>query len=421
MRNILIIGAGGVGAALAKKCAQHNDIFGDIIVASRRLQTAQAAADAARPYMKDGARRLDSTILEANDANAVAAVIKKYSLCAVLNAASPYVNLAVMDGALAAGAHYLDTAVYEKEGATTTAAPPWYAAHEWKKRAAFSAAGLTGVLSIGFDPGVVNVFCAHARDNLFDTIDGVDIMDVNAGVHGRFFATNFDAETNLREIREEVIFWDNGFCRAAPHTRALTFDFPEIGGHRVFLTGHEELHSLPSFIKAPCIRFWMGFSERYLRVFGVLNKLGMLSPVPVQVEGANVAPIKLLKALLPPPQSLAAEYRGNACIGCLIRGVHNGNRRAVFVYSGLSHERAFADIGAQAVSYSTAVPLATAAQLVLTGEWRANALVHAEELDPAPFLKLMPQMGIDWAVREESPDINPQIISYDENNPPVVL
>ncbi|MGI9296334.1 MAG: saccharopine dehydrogenase family protein [Gammaproteobacteria bacterium] len=421
MRNILIVGAGGVGAALAKKCAQHNDVFGDIVVVARRPQNAKEAADAARPYMRDGARRLVSESLDAKDADAVAGILRRYNLRAVLNAASPHVNLSAMDGALAAGAQYLDSAVYEKEGAATVAEPPWYAAGEWKKRAAFAAAGCTGVLSVGFDPGAVNVFCAHARDNLFDEIDAMDIMDVNDGAHGKFFATNFDAETNLREIREEVIFWENGFRRAAPHTRALSFDFPGIGARRVFLTGHEELHSLPFFIDAPRVRFWMGFSDRYLRVFGVLNKLGLLSPAPVRVENESVAPIKMIKALLPPPQSLAASYRGEICIGVLVRGVKDGKRRAVFVYSTLSHERAFADIGAQAISYSTAVPLAVAARLVLTGEWRANALVHAEELDPAPFLKLMPQMGIGWATREEAPDIDPQITVYDEHNPPVEL
>ena len=421
MRNILIIGAGGVAAATAKKCAQHNDAFGDIVVASRRPQAAREAADAARPHMRDGARSIYSAALEAKDADAVAAVIKKHRLRAVLNAASPHVNLSAMDGALAAGAHYLDTAVYEEEGATEVAPPPWYAAHEWKKRDAFAAAGCTGVLGIGFDPGAVNVFCAHARDELFDEIESADIMDVNDGAHGRFFATNFDAETNLREIREEAIYWDDGFRRAAPHTRGLVFDFPNIGPRRVFLVGHEELHSLPSFVAARRIRFWMGFSDRYLRVFGVLNNLGLLSSAPLQVEGAKIAPLKMIKAALPAPQSLAAEYRGRACIGCLIRGVKDGAKRAAFIYSALSHERAFADVGAQAVAYSTAVPLATAAMLVLRGEWRVNALAHPEQLPSAPFLKLMPQMGIGWEVREESPDINPPIIEYGENNPPVEL
>ena len=421
MKNILIIGAGGVAQALARKCAQNNDFFGDIAVASRRGETARAAAETARACAKDGAKKITADELDGKDSAAVAAAVKKHNACMVLNAASPHVNLGVMDGCLSAGAHYLDTAVYEKEDALRAPPPPWYAGHEWRKRADFAAANLTGVLGAGFDPGVVNIFCAHARDSLFDEIAAADIMDVNAGTHGRFFATNFDPETNLREIREEVVYWEDGWQRRPPHSESTVFNFPEIGARRVFLMGHEELHSLPSFIPAKRIAFWMGFSDRYLRVFAVLENLGLLSPAPVEAGGVKVAPIKLIKALLPKPESLAAEYRGNLCIGCLVRGIKDGKKRAVFIYSAFSHEAAFADVGAQGVSYSTAVPAATAAMLVMNGAWRANKLVHPEELDPAPFLELMPKLGMGWAVREEPPDIALQTTIHGKDNPPVEL
>ena len=422
-KNIVIVGAGGVAAATARKCAQHNDLFGDIVVASRRAEPAESVADSARPYRQDGARKIGFAQADARNVDALAKIISDHRAFAVLNAASPHVNLHVMDAALAAGAHYLDTAVYETEGATEAPPPPWYAEHEWQKRDAFARAKRTGVLSIGFDPGAVNVFCARIRDELLDTIDSIDIMDVNAGDHGRFFATNFDPETNLREIREEVMYWHDGkFETCAPHSRSLQFDFPEIGKRRVFLMGHEELHSLPSFVQAPRIAFWMGFSERYLRVFGVLNKLGLLSPTPVAIEdGVQVSPIKVIKALLPDPQSLAQQYRGKACIGVLARGVKDGKPRAVFVYSMLSHEEAFADIGVQAVAYSTAVPLAAAASLVFSGEWQTGKLQHPEQLPSAPFLQRMTEMGIGWQERDESPDLQLEVCRHDDNNPPVQL
>lgn len=420
MKNIVIIGAGGVASALAKKCAQHNDVFGNIIIASRTATNAENTVAAARPYQKDGACQISHEVINAKDSAAVAELIRRHNVGMVLNAGSPHVNLGTMDGCLAAGAHYLDTAVYEEEGADCMP-PPWYESYEWTKRDAFAEAGLTGILSIGFDPGVVNVFCAYAKASLFDEISEIDIMDVNAGQHRRFFATNFDPETNLREICDPAIYWDDGWQTAPPHSQSITFDFPRVGKNRVFLMGHEELHSLPSFIPATRIAFWMGFSERYLRVFGVLNKLGLLSAHEVDVEGTKVAPIKLIKALLPDPKSLAQEYTGEACIGCLVRGQKDGKRRAVFIYSPLSHEEANADIGVQAVSYSTAVPALAAAMLVFSGEWRVNKLVNVEELPPAPFLDLMPKLGITWAMREEAADINLPISNYDEDNPPVVL
>ena len=420
-KNILIIGAGGVGSATARKCAQYNDAFGDIVIASRRLATATAAADLARPYRQNKAHHITAAALDAKDAAAVAALIKQTAAAAVLNTASPHTNMGIMEGCLWGGAHYLDTAVYEKENTDTAPPPPWYEEHEWKKRTDFSKRGITGVLSIGFDPGAVNVFCAYAAQELFDSIDSIDIMDINAGQHGHFFATNFDPETNLREIREDVIYWHDGWQREPCHSKSLCYHFPVGGEQRVFSMGHEELHSLPQHIKARRIEFWMGFSERYLRVFGVLHKLGLLAAAPLEVEGTLVSPIKLIKAALPVPQSLAPHYTGSICIGCLVRGQQNGKPRAIFIYSPLSHEAARTDIGTQAISYSTAVPLTTAALLVLGGEWQTGQLMNAEEFAPAPFLALMPKLGMSWEIKEEDPHLNLPITQHDNNNPPVEI
>ena len=144
----------------------------------------------------------------------------------------------------------------------------------------------------------------------------------------------------------------------------------------------------------------MGFNERYLRVFEVLNRLGLLSSESVDVEGVQVAPLKLLKAVLPDPASLAQGYTGKVCIGCLVAGSSAGKEREVFIYSFCDHAECYADVGAQAISYTTAVPLVSAALLIARGDWNVAKLVNVEELDPDPFMALIPQLGIDWNVRE---------------------
>jgi saccharopine dehydrogenase-like NADP-dependent oxidoreductase len=148
------------------------------------------------------------------------------------------------------------------------------------------------------------------------------------------------------------------------------------------------------------MEFWMGFNDRYINVFDVLNRLGLLSGDPVDVEGVPVVPLKLLKAVLPDPAGLAAGYKGKVCIGCLIKGRSRGQARQVFIYTTCAHADCFADIGAQAISYTTAVPLVAAALLIARGDWNVRKLVNVEELDPDPFMALMPAVGLDWKVRE---------------------
>ncbi|MDX1431848.1 MAG: saccharopine dehydrogenase family protein, partial [Gammaproteobacteria bacterium] len=304
---------------------------------------------------------------------------------------------------LETGADYLDTAVYEVEGQVNVP-PPWYANYEWPYRERFRTAGVTGILGIGFDPGAVNAFCAYARKHLFDDIESIDIMDVNAGDHGRFFATNFDPETNLREIMEDVLYWEDGDWQRVPYmSKSRVYDFPVVGEHRVYSMGHDEIHSLSQNIPARRVEFWMAFNERYMRVFSTLEQLGLLSTELVDVEGTPVMPLKVVKAVLPDPSTLAPGYSGKVCIGCLVRGTQDGKRREVFVYTTCDHTECYREVGSQAISYTTAVPMVTAALLLKRGEWRTGSLVNVEELDPDPFMTLMPEIGLSWDVREETP------------------
>jgi len=402
VKNVLIIGAGGVGSAVTHKCAQHNGELGDICLASRTISKCEHIVDAvgekSNLEISDG--KLTVARLDAKDADAVANLITHTSSSIVFNVGSPHCNLAVIEACLRTGAHYLDTAVYEKEG-DINVAPPWYANYEWKYRDRFSAAGVTGILGMGFDPGAVNAFCAYALKHLIDDIDSIDIMDVNAGDHGRYFATNFDPEVNLREIMEDVLYWENGEWTSIPcHSKSRDYDFPVVGEHKLFSMGHDELHSLSANIPARRIEFWMGFNDRYLRVFDVLNRLGLLSGDAVEVEGVPVVPLKLLKTVLPDPASLAAGYEGKVCIGCLVKGRNRGKAREVFIYSTCDHTDCYREIGAQAISYTTAVPLVAAGLLIARGDWNVAKLVNVEELDPDPFMALMPEVGLDWDLRE---------------------
>ena len=403
MKNVLIIGAGGVGAAVTHKCAQHNRELGDIHLASRTPEKCERIAESVREKgnLEDPNGKLTISAVDAKDTAAVADLIRKTDSALVLNAGSPHGNLGIIEACLQTGAHYLDTAIYEKEG-DFNMPPPWYANYEWKYRDRFAAAGVTGILGIGFDPGAVNAFCAYVRKHLIDDIDSIDIMDVNAGDHGRFFATNFDPEVNLREIMEDVLYWENGeWVRIPCHSKSRSYDFPVVGEHTVYSMGHDELHSLAANIPAKRIEFWMGFNERYINVFNVLLNLGLLSGEPLDVEGTPVVPLKLLKAVLPDPASLAAGYTGEVCIGCLVKGRSAGSEREVFIYSTCDHVACFRDVGAQAISYTTAVPLVTAALLIARGPWNVGRLANVEELDPDPFMELMPEVGIAWDVRED--------------------
>jgi len=404
-KMVLIIGAGGVAKVAAHKCAQNNDILGNICIASRSENKIKNIIESIynKNNIKDSSKIIISKklIIDPNDNSNILQLIDEIKPNIVINLASPFCNMSIMKACLEKKVAYIDTAVHE-DPYTKNMPYPWYANFEWKKKDEFKKNQVTAILGAGFDPGVVNAYCAYAQKHYFDKINTIDIMDVNAGNHGHFFATNFNAETNLHEISEDVGYFEDNTWKQCSHlSKSRTYDFPEIGKYKVYLMGHDEIHSLPSFINAKSIRFWMGFSDHYINCFNVLKNCGLLNHNLVDLDtGQKVVPLKVLKACLPDPDSLAHNYEGLTCIGNLINGQKNGKPAELFIYNICDHKKCYEEVESQAISYTAGVPPVAAAILYLKGIWKSDSMVNVEELDPDPFIQLLAKMGLETKVKD---------------------
>lgn len=386
MGTVLIVGAGGVGNVVVHKCAQVPEVFEKIILASRTLEKCEKIASALnRPIVVEQ--------LDANDVKQTVALIKKHKPDMILNIALPYQDLPLMDAALEAEVDYLDTANYE---------PPDVAKFEykwqWAYQERFEKRGIMALLGSGFDPGVTNVFCAYAAKHHFDEIHYVDIVDCNAGDHGKAFATNFNPEINIREITQKGKYWENNkWIEIEPMSVSQTFDFPEVGPRKAYLLYHEEEESLVKNIKGlKRIRFWMTFGEQYLTHLRVLQNVGMTSIEPVEYEGHKIVPLQFLKALLPEPASLAENYKGKTCIGCIFEGLKDGKSKKMFIYNVCDHHECYKEVGGNAVSYTTGVPAMIGAKMMLTSVWRGKGVFNMEQFDPDAFMEDLNRYGLPW-------------------------
>ncbi len=405
-KNVLIIGAGGVAQVVAHKCAQANDVLGDLHIASRT----RAKCDAIIASVQEkGAMKVPGTFeaheVDATDTDALAALIEKTGAQIVINVGSAFVNMYVLDACIRTGAAYMDTAIHE-DPQKVCETPPWYANYEWKRREACEKAGVTAILGVGFDPGVVNAYARLAEDEYLDTIDSIDIVDINAGSHGRWFATNFDPEINFREFTGTVYSWQGGQWQANRMFEVgREWDLPVVGRQKAYMTGHDEVHSLAARYPQADVRFWMGFGDHYINVFTVLKNLGLLSEQPVRTaEGQEVVPLKVVKAVLPDPASLAPDYTGKTCIGDVVKGIRDGKPAEVFIYNVADHKEAFEEVGSQGISYTAGVPPVAAAILIATGAWDVGRMANVEDLDPRPFISLLNRMGLPTRVRDAAGD-----------------
>ena len=402
-KNVLIIGAGGVAQVTAHKIAQWAQEFGALHIASRTI----SKADAIIASLREKGHKMDFTShsVDAMDSAAVADLIRKIDAGICINVGSAFVNMTVLQACIDTKCAYIDTAIHE-DPAKVCETPPWYGNYEWKRREAVEKAGMTAVLGAGFDPGVVNAYARLAEDEYFDKVDSIDIVDINAGSHGRYFATNFDPEINFREFTGTVYAWQGGkWTENKMFEVGREWDLPVVGKQTAYLSGHDEVHSLSSRYKDADVRFWMGFGAHYINVFTVLQSLGLLSEQPEKTaEGQEVVPLKLIKAVLPDPASLAPDYTGKTCIGDLVKGSRDGKPGEVFIYNVADHKEAYEEVGSQGISYTAGVPPVAAAVLVARGTWDVKRMANVEDLPARPFLELLGEMGLPTRVIDATGD-----------------
>ena len=398
MATVLIIGAGGVSRVVTKKCAMNSGVFSKIVLASRtKSKCDQIAAE-----IKESLHvNIETAAIDADNVDALVALIEQVKPALVLNIALPYQDLTIMDACVKTKVPYLDTANYEHPDLAK-----FEYKEQWARDNAFKDAGIMALLGSGFDPGVTNVFCAYAQQYLFDSIESIDILDCNAGDHGYAFATNFNPEINLREVSSKGRYWENGeWIETEPVSVKMVWDYPEVGPKDSYLLYHEELESLVLNIKGlKRIRFFMTFGQSYLTHMKCLENIGMLRIDEVEHKGMKIVPIEFLKTLLPDPASLGPRTVGFTNIGCVFEGLKDGKKRKIYIYNVCDHQECYRETGAQAVSYTTGVPAMIGAKMMLQGTWSGKGVFNMEQFDAKPFMDELNVQGLPWKIIEMKPE-----------------
>ena len=391
MSRVLVIGCGGVASVAIRKCCQADDVFTELCIASRTKSKCDALAASLAGKTKT---KITTAQVDADDVEQLKALISSCKPDLVMNIALPYQDLTIMDACLACGVNYMDTANYEPED---TDDPEWRAIYEKRCK----------------EKG----FSAYAQKHYFDEIHTLDILDCNGGDHGYPFATNFNPEINIREVSAKGSYWvadpaadkpevavenkkafDKGWwVETAPMAIKRVYNFDQVGEKDMYLLHHEELESLGCNLKGiKRIRFFMTFGQSYLTHLKCLENVGMTRIDPIDFKGQKIVPIEFLKALLPDPATLGPRTKGKTNIGCIFEGVKDGKLVRYYVYNVCDHQECYAEVGSQAISYTTGVPAMIGAKCFLEGKWTAKGVHTCEEFDPDPFMAELNVQGLPW-------------------------
>jgi saccharopine dehydrogenase-like NADP-dependent oxidoreductase len=430
--RILLVGAGGVGDAIAKIAARR-DFFELLVISDYDEGRAVRTLDWIRAkHGAEVAARFATARIDASDASAVASVARSFAATHVMNAVEPKFVQTIFAGALAAGADYLDMAMslskphperpHEQTGLKL-------GDEQFDQAAEWEAAGRLALVGMGVEPGLSDVFARYASDHLFDEIDELGTRDgANLVVRdedgNEIFAPSFSIWTTIEECLNPPVIWekDRGWYTTPPFSEPEVFDFPEgIGPVECVNVEHEEVLLMPRFLDAKRVTFKYGLGAEFIGVLKTLHQLHLDQTTPLRVRSANgpveVAPRDVVAAALPDPATIGPRMTGKTCAGVWVTGTgKDGAPREVYLYHVSDNEWTMAEYEAQCVVWQTALNPVVALEMLATGQWSGAGVLGPEAFDAAPFLELMARperfggYGQPFHVEERMPKGNvPQI------------
>ena len=401
--RVLLIGVGTVGEAIARISAQ-SDWCEAMILADYDLTRARTLADSL-----GDPERFPAIQLDARDAATVAEAARAHRADLVMNAVDPQFVMPIFRGALEADAHYMDMACslskphpdrpFELPG-LKLGDEQFALAHAWEAR------GKLALVGMGMDPGLTDVFAAHAAKHSFNEVHEVHVRDGgDLEIPGYAFAPVFSIWTTIEECLNPPVIWADGdWHTTEPFSAPEKFPFPEgIGPVECVNVEHEEVLLVPRWVDARKVTFKYALGSDFIDKLKTIHALGMDRTDTVAVKGVEVSPRDVLAAITPDPISLGDKFRGRAIVGTWVIGTKDGKPRETFAYQMADAQEIWAKHHLQVVGWQTGFNPTIAMELLATNAWSGAGVRGPEAFDPDPYLGLLDLHGIHHTVVEMEP------------------
>ena len=398
----LVIGAGGVGSAIAN-IASRRPFIKQMVLADRNLSRAEAVIT----KVKDS--RFSAAEVNAAELEDIRALIRKAKPDIVINAVDPRFVMPIFLACEIENTNYMDMAMslsrphpHYPNSETGVKLGDEQFARDWN----WGERGIYALVGMGIEPGMSDVFARYASDELFSRLDEVTIFDgSNLTVEGADFAPSFSIWTTIEECLNPPLVWEDGrgWFTTEPFSELEVFDFPEgIGPVECVNVEHEEVVLIPQKVDAKKVRFKYGLGSEFISTLKTIHMLGMDRKDSINVQGVQVSPRDLLAAALPDPATLGARMRGKTCAGTLVKGLDkSGKPKAVYIYNVVDNAWSMENYGDQAVVWQTAINPVMALELIHKGIWKPEGVNGPEWFAPKPFLELLAEYGSSWHIRDE--------------------
>ena len=243
--KVLVIGAGGVGRAIANIASKRSAIS-TMVIADRTLARAEEAVS----RVKDS--RFLAAQVNAAELEDIRELIRKTAPDIVINAVDPRFVMPIFLACEIENTNYMDMAMslsrphpqYPNSETGVKLGDEQFARDwNWDER------GIYALVGMGIEPGLSDVFAKYADEELFSRIDEITVLDgSNIVIEGYEFAPSFSIWTTIEECLNPPLIWEDGrgWYTTEPFSGIQTFDFPDgIGPVQCVNVEHEEVVLIP--------------------------------------------------------------------------------------------------------------------------------------------------------------------------------
>jgi saccharopine dehydrogenase (NAD+, L-lysine-forming) len=371
---------------ISVQCLAGDDRVKEVILADIQEENAKVVQEVL------GSDKVAFHKVDITDEASLKQVLAGCDVC--LNATVYYTNLLVMRACLDASAHYTDMG-----GLFHTTRKQLELAGQ------FAEQGISAILGMGSAPGIPNIQARYASDRL-DTVVSIKIFDGIKPPSAEDMRFTYAVPTILDELTmEPMVFSEGTFQAREPLSGFEDYLFsPPIGLLPMHLSLHSEVATLPVSFEEKGVKecffkinYW-GMAKQTVEKVRVLAEFGLNDETPVEVDGEEVVPRRVLVALLsdyvPPIADFLAPAKNKPPdwvkeIVTEVQGTRAG-------------EQVSFRLGTLTCKGALPTGLAPALAAIWLGEGRIPPGVHPPELviDPEPFFAEMEPYEIRTEVTE---------------------
>jgi saccharopine dehydrogenase (NAD+, L-lysine-forming) len=394
MSVILVVGAGGQGGPCASILARDDQFseirLGDVDPELARNVSERIGSDKVKPFELDARQKAE--IARAAD-----------GVDAIINLTLVSFNQNILEAALEARTHYVDTACdYAYLVQMASGMKPLRYEQEFREL------GKTALMGCGATPGVTNVLVRYICDQL-DEVQriyvrcGYALLEETEEVVGPW-NPGWSPEIALGDYAEPpMVFEDGGYKTVPIFSRAERHRFADpIGENLLTSHSHEEPYTLPYYIGKGVRE--VDFKYPVDPIAGALVKMGFADDKAIDVGGVKVVPRDVLMKLVERPSNGFLEEDPAAiedssdfawAMEVAVDGVKNGARRSHVVSSPAIYDaETKLDLYSRFGSFHIAValPAVVGTKMCLGGHADAG-VISSECLEPRRFLQISADMG----------------------------